>query len=56
MKTAVYITAGAALLAAVYYFWKSKKGQGKNLLPERRKEMHHLTNIFSKAKQVAIGN
>ena len=55
MKRNIYIAVGMAVLAAAVYFWQTKKKK-KNVLPEKENERHHLTNIFSKAKQVAIGN
>jgi uncharacterized protein HemX len=56
MKKSIFIAAGVALAGAAYYFWQSRKKEVVNDKPEKENERHHLTNIFSKAKQVAIGN
>jgi len=55
MKGKIWIAAGIALIgAAIYYFRRTPAVQ--NNLPEKENERHHLTNVFSKAKEVAIGN
>lgn len=56
MKTSISIGVGIALAAAAYYFWQTKKKVPAVRVPQKENERHHLTNLFSKAKQVAIGN
>ena len=56
MKTKLLIAAGIAAIAAALYYFKNKKRSLQNNLRGKEAERHHLTNIFSKAKQVAIGN
>ncbi len=56
MKKSIFILAGAALAAAGYWFWQSRKKEVQKVLPQKENERHHLTNIFSKAKEVALGN
>jgi hypothetical protein len=56
MKKSVSIVLGLALASTAYYFWQTRKKPSANVLPEKENERHHLTNAFSKAKQVAIGN
>jgi LPXTG-motif cell wall-anchored protein len=57
MKGKYFVAAGVAIIAAGIYFWtKRKKSAPQNTIPERENERHHLTNVFSKAKQVAVGN
>lgn len=56
MKTSVSIALGVTLAAAAVYFWQTKKKSPVNLLPQKENERHHLTDLFSRAKQVAVGN
>lgn len=56
MKTGILIAAGLVLAGTAVYFWKFRKKEAKNNLPEKENERHHLTNIFSKAKALAVGN
>ncbi len=51
-----YIVAAASAVAglAVYYFFGRKKAKPETA-PQKENERHHLTNAFSKAKQVAVG-
>lgn len=56
MKGKYFVAAGLAIIAAGVYFWTKRKKTTQNSLPEKENERHHLTNVFSKAKQVAVGN
>ncbi|HYO22935.1 MAG TPA: hypothetical protein VER36_11060 [Flavisolibacter sp.] len=56
MKGKYFVAAGLAIIGAGIYFWKKQKSTPQNNIPERENERHHLTNVFSKAKQVAVGN
>jgi hypothetical protein len=56
MKGKYWVAAGVAIIAAAIYFWKTQKKQEQQSLPEKENERHHLTNVFSKAKQAAVGN
>lgn len=57
MKGKYFVAAGLAIIAAGIYFWtKNRKQASQNNIPERENERHHLTNVFSKAKKVAVGD
>ena len=56
MKASLFIADGVAMIATAVYFWKFRKTAVQTSIPEKENERHHLTNIFSKAKEVAIGN
>jgi LPXTG-motif cell wall-anchored protein len=56
MKGKYLIAAGLAIIGAGIFFWLKRKQTPQNTLPERENERHHLTNVFSKAKKVAVGN
>jgi LPXTG-motif cell wall-anchored protein len=56
MKTSLVVVAGLAIVAAAVYYFRNKKQVETNNYPEKENERHHLTNIFSKAKEVALGN
>lgn len=56
MKTKLLAAAGVALIVAVVYYFKNRNKAPQNTLPEKENERHHLTNVFSKAKEVAMGN
>jgi hypothetical protein len=56
MKVKLLAAAGAAVIVAAIYYFKNRKTSSQNSLPGKEAERHHLTNVFSKAKQVAIGN
>ncbi|HEX8316163.1 MAG TPA: hypothetical protein VF609_14275 [Flavisolibacter sp.] len=56
-KGKYFVAAGLAIIAAGIYFWRKQKNTpAQSNIPERENERHHLTNVFSKAKQVAVGN
>ncbi|RYZ30880.1 MAG: LPXTG cell wall anchor domain-containing protein [Chitinophagaceae bacterium] len=56
MKGKYLVAAGLAIIGAGIYFWLKRKNEVKSTFPEKENERHHLTNVFSKAKKVAIGN
>ena len=56
MKAKLLAAAGVALFVAVVYYFKNKKKVPQNNLPRKEAERHHLTNVFAKAKQVAVGS
>jgi hypothetical protein len=56
MKTKLLAAAGVALFVAAVYYFKNKRKPLQNKLPGKESERHHLTNVFSKAKRVAVGN
>jgi hypothetical protein len=56
MKTSLLIAAGIAIIATAIYCLRNKKAASQNNYPENENERHHLTNVFSRAKEVAIGN
>ncbi len=56
MKIKLLAAAGVAVIAAAVYFFKYRNRSSQNNLPAKESERHHLTNVFSKAKQVAMGN
>jgi hypothetical protein len=56
MKTKLLAAAGVALFAAIAYYLTNKKKAPQNILPRKEAERHHLTNVFSRAKEVATGN
>jgi hypothetical protein len=56
MKSSIWIAAGVAIVATAVYFWRRQQSTSPNTIPEKENERHHLTNIFSKAKRMAIGN
>lgn len=55
MKGKYFAAAGLLLagLAAFYFLRKRKSATAPE--PQTENERHHLTNAFSKAKQVAVG-
>lgn len=56
MKGKYWVAAGLAVIGAAIYFWQKRKSEAKSTFPEKENERHHLTNVFSKAKEVALGN
>ena len=57
MKGKYFVAAGLAIIGAgIYFFLKRKKAEQQRNVPEKENERHHLTNVFSKAKKVAVGN
>ena len=57
MKVKLLAAAGIALFVAAVYFIKGKvKSKVQKQLPDKENERHHLTNVFSKAKNMAVGN
>lgn len=56
MKVKLMAIAGVALFVAAVYYFKGKKKAVAYTQPEKENERHHLTNVFSKAKQAAVGN
>jgi hypothetical protein len=55
MKGKYFVAAGLAIIAAGVYFWRKQKSTPQTTIPQKENERHHLTNVFSKAKQVAVG-
>lgn len=56
MKAKILIAAGVALVAGAVYYFTNRKKPLQQSLPQKESERHHLTNVFSKAKEIAIGN
>ena len=56
MKASLFIAAGVAIIATAVYFLKYRKTANQLVIPEKENERHHLTNVFSKAKEIAVGN
>jgi len=56
MKGKYLVAAGIAIIATAIYIWRKQKKTPQNNFPQKESERHHLTNVFSKAKQVAVGN
>ena len=56
MKGKYFVAAGLAIIAAGVYLWQKRKKAEPHQLPQKENERHHLTNVFSKAKSVAMGN
>jgi hypothetical protein len=56
MKGKYWVAAGLAIIGAAIYFWQKRKSEAQSTFPEKENERHHLTNVFSKAKEVAMGN
>ena len=56
MKASLFIAAGVAIIATAVYYWRTKHRVSEQAFPEKENERHHLTDVFSKAKEVAIGN
>ena len=55
MKGKYFVAAGIAIIGfAIYYFIRRKNAQAETE-PDKENERRHLTNAFSKAKEVAIG-
>jgi hypothetical protein len=55
MKGKYFVAAGVAVAGlAAYYFFSRKKAEPAAQL-QNENERHHLTNAFSKAKQMAVG-
>lgn len=56
MKGKYFVAAGVAIIGfAAYYFLWNKKTTTVPAQPQKENERHHLTNAFSRAKQVAAG-
>jgi LPXTG-motif cell wall-anchored protein len=56
MKGNYFVAAGLATVSfAVYYFLKKRKTEPTAQV-QKENERHHLTNAFSRAKQVAVGS
>jgi hypothetical protein len=55
MKGKYWVAAGLAVIGAAVYFWLKRKSEVKSTFSGKENERHHLTNVFSKAKQVAVG-
>jgi LPXTG-motif cell wall-anchored protein len=56
MKGKYFAAAGLALIGAGIYFWLKRKKEPAQYQAQTENERHHLTNVFSRAKQVAVGN
>jgi len=56
MKPSLFIAAGIAIIATAVYYWKFRTTTPQNNFPAKENERHHLTNVFSKAKEIAVGN
>ena len=56
MKASVFIAAGVAIVATAIYLLANRKKVTQVHHPEKENERHHLTNVFSRAKEVALGN
>lgn len=56
MKGKYLVAAGLAIIGTGIYFWLKRKKTEQHYIPEKENERHHLTNVFSKAKKVAVGN
>jgi mannose/fructose/N-acetylgalactosamine-specific phosphotransferase system component IIC len=56
MKVKLLAAAGVALFVAVAYYFTRKKKVVQTTLPRKEAERHHLTNVFSRAKEIATGN
>jgi hypothetical protein len=54
MKVKLWAAAGVALIGAAIYYFRNRAAQ--HSLPDKKSERHHLTNVFSKAKKIAVGN
>lgn len=57
-QKSVYIAGLLAIIGAGVYFWQQRRVVPKpqRALPEKENERHHLTNAFSRAKELAVGN
>lgn len=60
MKTKLLAAAGVALIVGIAYYFTRRKSTTlettPQALPQTENERHHLTQAFSKAKRVALGN
>ena len=55
MKGKYFVAAGIAIIgSAVYYFIRKRNARALEQ-PDKENERRHLTNAFSRAKQVAAG-
>lgn len=55
MKGKLLIAAGLLSVGAALYYYFTRKPNETPVL-ERENDKHHLTNAFSRAKEVALGN
>lgn len=55
MKGKYLIAAGLAIAGAAAYYFLRKRSKQTYSQPQKENERHHLTNAFSKAKQIAVG-
>lgn len=55
MKRKYIAVAGLAVAGFVAYYFLGRKKKAMPAQPQKENERHHLTNAFSKAKQVAVG-
>ncbi len=56
MKIKLLVLGAIGLSSLVFYLYKKTKAFKIIPQPSKENERHHLTNIFSKAKKLAIGN
>jgi LPXTG-motif cell wall-anchored protein len=54
MNTKYLVAAGLAVAGLASYFFFRKKAAQTAIHPQKENERHHLTNAFSRAKQIAI--
>jgi len=55
MKGKYLIAAGLAVAGLIGYYFLRRKNAPVQMQPQKENERHHLTNAFSKAKQIAVG-
>lgn len=54
MKGKYFVAAGLAVAGLAGYYFFRKKAAQTAVQPQKENERHHLTNAFSKAKQIAV--
>lgn len=54
MKGKYFVAAGLAVAGLIGYYFFRKRTTQTPVQPHKENERHHLTNAFSKAKQMAI--
>lgn len=55
MKGKYFVAAGVAIVGFALYYFLKRKNTEMPAEPDKENERRHLTNAFSKAKQVAVG-
>lgn len=55
MNAKYVVAAGLAIAGFAGYFFLRRRNSQIAVQPQKENERHHLTNAFSKAKQVAVG-